>query len=678
MKYAMLLLFATISLSAQQQVPTAEKCISAIEHNRLMLTDRVYANKMHAFESAMKRTAHRDINSDPVLTIPVVVHIIHKGEAIGVGSNISDQAVYDKIKAVNDNFRKTIGTDGYGNGVDTGIEFALAVRTPAGLCTNGIERIDMSSNPAYVTYGYRYLSANGITYADLIAASTWDHSAYYNIYLVSEIDNNEGGNGTLGFASFATSHGQPGDGMVAVSNQLHAALGNTESHELGHALNLYHTFEGDGTFGTACPAANGCGPAAGDCCADTPPHMRSNISCTSSGTNACDNNSSNALFVSNYMNYTFCMDMFTADQKSRMRTALQTLRASFLAENGNTSLIPVGSPVANYLADAQVICAGQSIRFTDRSSCIANSYSGIPLAAGVSFNWVFTNGSTTITSTQQNPVLQFTVPGVYQLNYTVTNAFGTNTLNVPAAITVNATAILSCIPTSDFVGQAGYSILNVLFNTISNHTPQGHSQGYRDFSCTGNTTVNAGGEYWLELKASSGAAGLYAVAYIDYNNNAAFEAGEKIFEAQLTPFNSLSQYTTSVIIPANAVNNTFLRMRIIGSSTPITSGLLNCNSSYAMGDVEDYAVRIVDPLTNKDFDTENFRLYPNPAKDKVTITGLSAIEHIQIYSGLGQLVFENDYAQKEVVIDTSRYSKGVYLIAVAAQGKHGFYKLIKE
>src|SRR5690606_16325686 len=99
-----------------------------------------------------------------------------------------------------------------GNGVDMEMEFVLAVRDPNGQCTNGITRVSMTSNSAYMSAGVRLNGSVGITDAQLKAVTSWDRTRYYNIYLVSEIDNNEGGAGIQGYAYFASSHGQSNDG----------------------------------------------------------------------------------------------------------------------------------------------------------------------------------------------------------------------------------------------------------------------------------------------------------------------------------------------------------------------------------------------------------------------------------------------------------------------------------
>lgn len=682
MRLTLLLILFTITVNAQKSELQPEMCGSETIHYQLMNTDSVYAKKANQFEAQMKLSANRNSNSTSILIVPVVVHIMHKGEAIGVGSNISDQAVYNKLKAINDNYRRTIGTDGYRNGVDTGIEFALAVRDPNGLCTTGIERINMSSNTDYMTYGVNYGSGNGVSWANLTAISSWNPSQYYNLYMVSEIDNNEAGNGTQGFANFPSSHGLPGDGAVFLANptSTYSYIGNTETHELGHSLNLYHTFEGDGTFGATCPSATGCGPGVGDCCNDTPPHKRSTFSCNMSGTNECDNNSLNSLIASNYMNYTSCMDMFTEDQKNRMRTTLTTIRASFLIENGSLSLIPNGSPTPNYSPSGQSICAGESIQFYDRSSCIPNFYSTTAAIPSLSFHWVFTNGATTVSATTENPLVRFILPGNYTLTYTVTNSLGTNTITVPNTVTVNNSSTISCTPTSDYVGPSGHSISHVGFNTISKYSGY-TNEGYRDFSCIQSTVVSRNQLYYFYITPNSSGflnLNLYTVAYIDYNSNGIFETNEKIFELTLGPQAGSNEHYTAVTIPNDAVINTNLRMRVISSTTPITDDLMNCNVSYSIGDIEDYAVTVLDPLANPDFTRKPILLYPNPIKDNLAVESPVDIDKIQIYTNLGQLLLDNNYIQKKVTLEMSSYSKGIYFVGVFSEGKPNYFKIIKE
>ena len=85
-------------------------------------------------------------------------------------------------------------------------------------------------------------------------------------------------------------------------------MGRTATHEVGHYLGLLHV-DGDGDCSTD------------DFCTDTPPVGFKTSGCPSVRPLACDGS---AAQIENYMDYTDdrCMNMFTIQQKARMRTVL--------------------------------------------------------------------------------------------------------------------------------------------------------------------------------------------------------------------------------------------------------------------------------------------------------------------------------------------------------------------
>lgn len=230
----------------------ADQCGFDIMHQKMMASDPTYKENTENFNKLLEKATLNNKAGGTIYRVPVVVHVMHLGEAVGTGSNISEAAINQGILQVNERFRKVAGSLGDGGGVDVEIEFALAVRDPAGNCTNGIVRFDMSGNADYAANGVEAATTNGITDAALKANSRWDPTQYYNIYLVSEIDNNNCGFGVQGYAYFASSHGNAIDGMVQLGCKFAVSGNTTLTHELGHAFNLYHTFEGDGGGG-ACP-----------------------------------------------------------------------------------------------------------------------------------------------------------------------------------------------------------------------------------------------------------------------------------------------------------------------------------------------------------------------------------------------------------------------------------------
>ena len=144
-KILLILCFFTCLLNQadaqNQNGSNLEECGFDAIHQDLMLTDPVYKQKTEAFSLLVAQGNTSSSKAGPPYMVPVVVHVMYKGEAIGVGSNISDAAIYQGIRSLNDKFRKVAGSIGDGNGVDMEMEFALAVRDPNGNCNDGKEKI---------------------------------------------------------------------------------------------------------------------------------------------------------------------------------------------------------------------------------------------------------------------------------------------------------------------------------------------------------------------------------------------------------------------------------------------------------------------------------------------------------------------------------------------------------
>ncbi len=260
-----------------------------------------------------------------VIRIPVVVHVIHNGDAVGSGENIADGQVLSQITVFNQDFRKQPGTPGDGAGVDTTIEFCLAQVDPNGNPTNGIDRVN--------TGVASYTSNAAIEAAK--AATIWDPTKYLNCWTFRF---GGGMSSILGYAQFPTGSGLAGfgtdpcvdttggggdattDGVVCNFNTWGSSTlypagafnapydkGRTMTHEVGHMLGLFHTFQG------GCAGEN---ETSGDYCDDTPAVATANFGC--SPTDSCPTGASD--MISNYMDYTddTCMSAFTQDQKDRM------------------------------------------------------------------------------------------------------------------------------------------------------------------------------------------------------------------------------------------------------------------------------------------------------------------------------------------------------------------------
>ena len=173
--------------------------------------------------------------SDSVIRIPVVVHVIYNNAS----SNISTSQVESQIRILNEDYRRIPGTNGFGNGVDTKYEFFLARKDPNGLCTDGIVRV---SSPLS-----QHSTSQEVQLKNL---SHWDPNRYLNMWVVNNIVG-----GILGYATFPTSlPGNPSLDGVVMADQFFGdegtsgsgtyGFGRTTTHEVGHWLGLFHTFQG--------------------------------------------------------------------------------------------------------------------------------------------------------------------------------------------------------------------------------------------------------------------------------------------------------------------------------------------------------------------------------------------------------------------------------------------------
>jgi len=331
--FTMLFFFSCFNLISQEQCGTDE----ILRRNPFL--QQLYAERAGCAPEVNLETAE-------ILTVPVVVHIVHLGEPIGEGTNISDEQVYSMIENLNHRFRGDTEalaalTDEYDEYelslvMDSKIEFCLSQRDPDNNPTNGIHRYDGSNltnnGESYVLDGVTNGNGDGISESYMKeTVGCWDIQKYFNLWIVSEINGNNGGNGIQGYSYLGPTGNNCLYGPVCLYN-VSGTVGNlktshnlnaTVTHEIGHAFSLYHTFSNQGS--DPCSETNGC--TQGDQCPDTPPTSANNIGCT---TVDCPD-----AMIENYMDYTpqTCRIAFTQNQIERMRDLLLTQLEGLVIDN---------------------------------------------------------------------------------------------------------------------------------------------------------------------------------------------------------------------------------------------------------------------------------------------------------------------------------------------------------
>jgi hypothetical protein len=81
-----------------------------------------------------------------------VVHIVHNGEPIGTGTNLSDAQIFSQIDVLNKDFQR-LNADASNTHAEfldiagsVDVEFVLAKQDPDGFATNGIVRVQGSQD----------------------------------------------------------------------------------------------------------------------------------------------------------------------------------------------------------------------------------------------------------------------------------------------------------------------------------------------------------------------------------------------------------------------------------------------------------------------------------------------------------------------------------------------------
>lgn len=309
-------LFCLITyVSVAQNVPPTSlsfSCGSDDYMKHRMETDSVYRKFVLNAKAVQPSNKAAD---NTLLTIPVVFIVYHLGEPVGQGSNVSDADLQAQIDLMNRLYgaSTSIYQDG---GTDSRIRFVMAKRGPECTPINGAVRIDAQSVSGYRTIGVgRYNYDIQEKLYDLAGPSInqmGQQAVIVRVYW-KVID----AGAWAGFGG--------GISIGATTLKYNGPYNSVLSHEMGHVLWLYHTFEGDSFDANGCPV-NTNPSQNGDQVADTDPHRFSDpidgcaIS-SESQINDCTGRPFGKI-GRNIMSYGCNRSVFTPGQIARMRSYL--------------------------------------------------------------------------------------------------------------------------------------------------------------------------------------------------------------------------------------------------------------------------------------------------------------------------------------------------------------------
>ncbi|MCS4300816.1 M43 family zinc metalloprotease [Chryseobacterium sp. BIGb0232] len=625
-----------------------EKCGTVEYEDNLQkkFPDRLSSEKFEAWIAPLIEKAKADKSQiGNVITIPVVVHVIHSGQNVGVAPNISDTQVMSQLTVMTNDFRKKVNTPGFNNnpiGADTEIEFVLAKVDPNGNPTNGIDRVNLCRD-----YWGRGDESQGYTnYLDSIVKTKtiWDPTKYMNMWSVDFADN-----GLLGYAQFPSNSTLPGlnpnmglaatDGVVAGYStfgsmdyndgtfimQAGYDRGRTMTHEVGHFLGLRHIW-GDSACGN-------------DYCADTPTAHTANYQCNASIQSCNDPNVFE--MVQNYMDYTndTCMNIYTNDQKTRIRTVMDNSpRRMELKASTKDQAIPL------FPNDAEIKYDGGC------SIGVVNCGQG-------SLRLLITNrGTANLTSA----VITYTMSG------------GTaQTFNWTGNLTQDKSSVIN-IPVDASIASSGvsFSIASVNGTTdqrSTNNTTSGDYVKPVAPQYFGTTTVTFklqrdrwGQETRWNLKNSSG----QIVKSGRYGNTEDGDPDPALITQVWDLPTDCYVFTISDDFGdgltgqlANGASG-YAKLTVGSSGTGQTIFETNGEFSY-----ETKAFTTRESLSTTEVNKKNtFGVYPNPVNDILNVTGLSGESQFEIHNTVGQVVKKGKISDNQIHV--ADLVKGVYVITI--------------
>jgi len=483
-------------VSAQQPCGTDAKYWQLVkEHPEMEVLKQEFEDQIaQAIKKGLPGTYNKTTAaSDTVYyDVPVVIHLVHDYGP----EYLNDDDIYDAVKywsvvyegrnpdtnSVIAPFKPYIG--------NARIRLHLATIDPNGKPTKGVTR-------------HQHYST--LVATDDAKLGYWPNNKYLNIWFIRSF----GAGGPAAYAYYPSSAASMPyyDGIISLYNYIN--IDKVIPHEIGHVLNLAHTWGSTNNPDVACGDDN---------VDDTPPTKGHNpvgcvtsalydVTCATGYTRRYTDirgadsivNYPDTVNSQNIMDYTYCQRMFTIGQTVRMRTALTSsvagrsnlITPSNLNATGALMPTPDLKPIAEYSVEratgigvitdprTRFLAFNHTSNFTFRNRSWNDTISSI--------QWLFSNNAATPTSTSVTGVNNtFRTPGWVTTTVIATSNAGSDTLIDPQSVyAADTTAINNIAYFQEFSNAAAISnwpMINYYNNQYKWQMYKGASWG-GDSSC---------------------------------------------------------------------------------------------------------------------------------------------------------------------------------------------------
>ncbi|WP_298156555.1 M43 family zinc metalloprotease [Flavobacterium sp.] len=369
MKKILICLFATlltVTGYSQSRIANVAPCASDKLFEKSIKENPGILYQLEELEKQYKKETDKlkQRRSGPqMITIPVVFYVVSPGSTDV--SNIPDSQINAQLATLNSYFAPLNIQFCVATKVGNNTSLPLAAGTSLPVPNSGIVRVYKPSIAVHniSTASQQALIGNSVHYQ--ISAEK-----FLRIWIVKDIQENNVSTGILGYSPVPLTSSVL-DGVVIKYNVVGGASnctncltnynqGKTLVHEVGHYLNLFHTFH-QGCLGSGAT----CGDE-GDKVCDTPQSNNPIANCNAI-VNSCPENPDND-DLTNFMGYAYdpCKTGFTPGQGIRMNAVINSFRPMLVSVD---NLVDVGACSGNLVssaitATAYQVCVNNPITFS--------------------------------------------------------------------------------------------------------------------------------------------------------------------------------------------------------------------------------------------------------------------------------------------------------------------------
>ncbi|PXY45151.1 T9SS type A sorting domain-containing protein [Flavobacterium hydrophilum] len=183
-------------------------------------------------------------------------------------------------------------------------------------------------------------------------------------------------------------------------------------------------------------------------------------------------------------------------------------------------------------------------------------------------------------------------------------------------------------------------------------------------------------------------AGCYLIKEISVNPPSPLINGKNAINFDFTPGQTLAD----IVVDGQNIkwygsqNSTGKTSKKAETDLPLTTVLVDGTTYYASQTINNVestqrlavTAKSNGALSNEDFVLPNFKFYPNPVKNKLSLSNTANIDEVELSAVSGKSVLLKKINDIHSEIDLSNISTGVYFLKVKSEGKTKTIKIVKE